>query len=315
MSDRTNGASDDAADKDVEFEPILPDDEGKTAAADDEPGHEPDEDDDDDGHDERLEADQRDDEDLPADERARKLAKRQRERKRRREATRELRAKLDAAEARLAALEGRTIDADKSAIQREIAAVEAAYHAAEEALAAAVETGDGKGVVAAQREVARLGGRWNELNRTKQQVERPSAPAPDPNVKRYAEDWMERNTWFNGQKPDKDSRIVLAIDAALAESKQYAPNSKEYWDALDAEVRKALPNRFRNRTDLEQTRRGPPIGGRSDRQGGKVSVKVGLTPDRIKALKDEGVWGDKVAMQPFLREFADFDRRNANKTR
>lgn len=276
------------------------------------PAVEGDHDEDEDEGDERLSADERDEEDLTPEDRKRKA--RQRQRQRRNEERRVLRAENEELKARIARLEGRFVETDRRTLADQIRSVEAAYQQSMKDLEESIETGDGKRHAEAMAARDQLIIRRQQLESEKQRLERapaPRQPEVDPRVKDAATRWTERNRWFDAKGSDIDSKVVLTIDAELSKRPGADPTSDDYWRMLDREVRRRLPHRFRSGT-TDEGRRGPPVTGRSD--GGRPltgNVRVNMTAARRQALQELGVWGDQKAMEPYLKEFAEFDRQNA----
>jgi hypothetical protein len=280
--------------------------------------------------DERLEADQRDDEDAGDDDarREQRRESRRRARERRKQFWREGQATIDTLrrqneelQARLHAIESRAVDQDKAALDNQLAMAKRAFEASNKELKEAIETGDGDRHVKALQARERAALDIRQLEGVKQRVNQPQRPALDPSVENHARQWVEKNDWFDPSGQDIDSKVVLSIDAHLAQSRN-DHGSKAYWEALDKEVRKRLPHKFTRSQSASRDDddgddeddddfAGPPLGGPSEPSRPSTRrERVYLTPERRKVLEDLGVLGDKKAMQPYLKEFADFDRRN-----
>ena len=63
---------------------------------------------------------------------------------------------------------------------------------------------------------------------------------PDAVVQKMAADWMEDNPWYDPQGRNEESQIAQIIDKKLTEE-GFDPSSHEYWDELDARVKKYVP--------------------------------------------------------------------------
>lgn len=134
----------------------------------------------------------------------------------------------------------------------------------------------------------------------------------DPRLKRLANQWMEDNEWYDPNGTDEDSQIAKVIDSRLV-SEGWDPSSEDYWDELDKRLQKRLPHRYNDLQD-EQPRRKPRTvvtgSGRESsvgRQGGNSFV---LSPDRVRAIKEAGMWDNPTERNRMIKAYADFDRRN-----
>jgi hypothetical protein len=280
----------------------------------------------DDGDDDRLESDQHDAQDEGTDGQevnARQLRrKRQKERqkesmKRTREENAILLQKLTAAEERLQALEHRNIQSDAQTAEQRYNVAMQQFRAAEQQLKEAFETGDGEKAIQAQRLREQSAVAAREAEELKKKLANPQlqgkSSVMDPITESYAQQWMRKNPWFNPSGSDEDSAIARAIDEAWANEargKGINPSSEQYWEELDERVRRRL-----GRDDGERKPRksAPPVTGRGDSSRPSTSSdnKVYLSSERIKALKDAGVWDNPETRKRYIRRFQEYDRQNA----
>ena len=87
-------------------------------------------------------------------------------------------------------------------------------------IAEATQNGDGQGMVEAQtlmqnasEEVRHLNNlRYQADKELKQRPQQNNQPAVDPDAARLAQQWMRKNSWYNPQNNDADSRIAKRID-------------------------------------------------------------------------------------------------------
>lgn len=276
--------------------------------------------------DDRLESDQHDAQEEGTDGsevNARQLRrKRQKERqkesmKRTREENAILLQKLAAAEERLQALETRNVQSDAQTAEQRYNYAMAQIRAAEQQLKEAFETGDGEKAVQAQRLREQSAVAAKEAEDLKKKLSNPQLQGKtsvmDPMTETYAQQWMRKNPWFNPSGADEDSAIARAIDEAWANEargKGISPSSEQYWDELDARV-----NRRLGRDDGERKPRksAPPVTGRGDSSRPSTSSdnKVYLSSERIKALKDAGVWDNPETRKRYIRRFQEYDKQNA----
>lgn len=149
----------------------------------------------------------------------------------------------------------------------------------------------------------------------KQQVEQARAPKQNvPNeinteVQRNATQWLKKNSWYDPQARDTDSRIAKVIDQELAQD-GWDPSDPEYWEELDNRLSARLPHRYTSKGG-QQTRRAGPTA--SSRVANTTSAKPGtitLSRDRVQAIKDAGAWDDVEKRNKMIRAYAQYDRAN-----
>ena len=212
---------------------------------------------------------------------------------------------------RLEAVESHAIAAQKGSLDQSYNNALGTVRASEAALARAIEIGDGAKVPELLRQRDQAMARAAELNRVKSQVG-VAPPAQNRAVKEQAEQWAERNRWFNPNGNDADSVAAKTIDAGLI-SEGYDPTTKRYWQELDRRIADRLPHRFADDDDSDYTpnqrtgRRGPPVSG-SREISSPGSRKVYLSPERVQAMKDAGYWDDPVLRQRMLKRYQETDR-------
>jgi hypothetical protein len=149
----------------------------------------------------------------------------------------------------------------------------------------------------------------------KQQLEAAKAPKQNvPNelaaeVQRNAERWLKKNSWFDAQARDTDSRIAKVIDQELA-ADGWDPSDSEYWDELDSRLSARLPHRYTAKGGNTKRSAGPTA---SSRVANATSAKPGtitLSRDRVNAIKDAGAWDDVEKRNKMIRAYASYDRAN-----
>jgi hypothetical protein len=149
----------------------------------------------------------------------------------------------------------------------------------------------------------------------KQQLEQAKAPKQNvPNevsteVQRNATQWLKKNSWYDPQARDTDSRIAKVIDQELA-ADGWDPSDSEYWEELDNRLSARLPHRYTSKGG-QQTRRAGPTA--SSRVANTTSAKPGtitLSRERVQAIKDAGSWDDVEKRNKMIRAYASYDRAN-----
>jgi len=188
-------------------------------------------------------------------------------------------------------------------------------------LAEATSNNDGHAMVeaqtlwqSAQEEMRNLS---SLRNRADAELKQPAqVDLPDPTVQRLAAKWMKKNSWYNPQANDSDSRIAKKIDELLS-AQGLDPTSQDYWDELDSRLQKELPHRYNNLDDDEsrEVRRPRNVVGSSGREasaayGGTNRSQFVLSPDRVKAMKEAGAWDNPERKAKMIQNFIAFDRAN-----
>jgi hypothetical protein len=149
----------------------------------------------------------------------------------------------------------------------------------------------------------------------KQQLEQAKAPRQNvPNeisteVQQNATQWLKKNSWYDPQARDTDSRIAKVIDQELA-ADGWDPSDSEYWEELDNRLSARLPHRYTSKGG-QQTRRAGPTA--SSRVANTTSAKPGtitLSRERVQAIKDAGSWDDVEKRNKMIRAYASYDRAN-----
>lgn len=150
----------------------------------------------------------------------------------------------------------------------------------------------------------------------KQQLEQAKAPKQNvPNelaeeVQQNATRWLKKNSWYDPQARDTDSRIAKVIDQELA-ADGWDPSDPEYWDELDNRLASRLPHRYTGKGGTNK--RSAPGPTASSRVANASSAKPGtirLSPDRVQAIKDAGAWDDINKRNKMIRAYANYDRQN-----
>lgn len=150
----------------------------------------------------------------------------------------------------------------------------------------------------------------------KQQLEQAKAPKQNvPNelaaeVQQNATRWLKKNSWFDPQARDTDSRIAKVIDQELA-ADGWDPSDSEYWDELDNRLAARLPHRYTAKGGSTNRRSAGPTA--SSRVANATASKPGtitLSRERVNAIKDAGAWDDVEKRNKMIRAYAQYDRAN-----
>ena len=193
-------------------------------------------------------------------------------------------------------------------------------------IAEATQNQDGQGMVDAQTLLQQANEEIRQLGNMRQQADdelkRPQqkqrAPEVDPEVQRNAQAWMRRNSWYNPQANDPDSRIAKRVDEIMG-TQGWDPTDPDYWEELDTRLQKELPHRYNgnNDDDNRNVRRPRNVVGSSGREasaayGGSNRSQFVLSPDRVRAMKEAGAWDNPERKAKMIKQFIAYDRTNRN---
>jgi hypothetical protein len=223
-----------------------------------------------------------------------------------------LRKRNDNLERRVTVQEQRTHSLDLSAFDNALAQAANEADMADRVIAKAVAAGNGDDVTQAMRYRDQALARIQQLNFQKNQVaQKPPQPQPqqiDDVTLRHAQEFVEKNPWYDAMGRNEDSAIVIAIDQALAKD-GYDPRTSEYWDELNKRAARRLPERFDGKAKREP-RGGPAVGSGREHAPTSTRREVYISPERKQALVEAGVWDDPVLRSKYVKRYAEYDRNN-----
>ena len=149
----------------------------------------------------------------------------------------------------------------------------------------------------------------------KKQVEEAKAPKQNvPNeiateVQQLATQWLKKNSWYDPQARDTDSRIAKVIDQELV-SDGWDPSDSEYWEELDNRLKSRLPHRYASKGTTSKRGAGPTASSRVASESGMKPGSIRLSPERVQAIRDAGAWDDVEKRNKMIRAYAMYDRQN-----
>ena len=163
---------------------------------------------------------------------------------------------------------------------------------AENNLARAMEMGDSKATVEAQRTLTNLAIQQDRANQAKAQQDRvaqqqaapqqqaPAAPKrPDPK----AETWAMKNSWFG--QDEAMTYAAFGIHKKLVEEEGFDPQSDDYYTELDNRI----SSKFNTGATASNRRPAQTVVGASRNSSGRSGKKVRLTPSQVAIAKKLGV--------------------------
>ena len=110
---------------------------------------------------------------------------------------------------------------------------------------------------------------------------------------------------------DPDSKIAQALDKTLSEE-GYDPSSTDYWEELDDRLQKYLPHRYNTRysTNTQNSRpRSVVTSSGRESSGNAKPNEYRLTPDRVAAIKEAGMWENVELRTNMAKKYAEYDRQ------
>ena len=231
-----------------------------------------------------------------------KLTRKMREAERQRDAATEY---AKSVEEKRKALETRFEKTDADYIKKFEASIATGLEAAQKELAAAIDAGDAKAQVEANKRIATLSFENAKLQQTKDaresMVSKPSeVKAPEQPTAQaepsdpVAEAWAAKNTWFGQDRAMTYTAFEIHKD--LVDKEGYDPKSDEYYAEIDKRIRVDFPHKFA-KTDVKQTTE--PV---QTVASAKRSVKPGrktvkLTSSQVAIAKKLGVPLEEYAKQ------------------
>ena len=218
---------------------------------------------------------------------------------------------------RIASLESRTSGAELARLDKAIDDAATRVEYAKMKMQEAVNTRQGEALTQAQelwyenqRQLESLKSMKDNASR---QISQPkqNISQPDIAVQRNAAEWMGRNNWYDPEMKDADSKIAQALDKTLSEE-GYDPSSQDYWEELDERLQKYLPHRY-NVVYSANTRNSRPrsvvtSSGR-ETSGNSKPNEYRLTPDRVAAIKEAGMWENIELRNKMAKKYAEYDRQ------
>ena len=201
-------------------------------------------------------------------------------------------------------LEQRFVKTDSDYIKKFESSVKEGMDSAQKDLARAIESGDAKAQVEANKRIATLAFDNARLEQSKEMREAPATPAdvrepqqPSSQVPAsdpQADAWAGRNTWFGQNRAMTFTAFEIHKD--LVDKEGFDPKSDEYYAEVDKRIRVDFPHKF-DKSDNKYTTE--PV---QTVASAKRSVKPGrktvrLTSSQVAIAKKLGVPLEEYAKQ------------------
>ena len=187
---------------------------------------------------------------------------------------------------------------------------------AQRELSTAIEAGDAKAQVEANKRIATLAFENAKLEQRKSsqpvEQEKPvqlsdggrlpqQTPRSLPEADPQAEDWASKNTWFGTDRAMTFTAFEIHKD--LVEKEGYDPKSHDYYTEIDKRIRVDFGHKFGN-TDTKQTNRAVQSVASANRSSKPGRKTVRLTSSQVAIAKKLGVPLEEYAKQLKLTEGA-----------
>ena len=214
-------------------------------------------------------------------------------------------------------LESKFKKTDSDYIKKFETSIQTGLEAAQKELAAAIDAGDSKAQVEANKRIATLAFENAKLEQIKQgqdetvEEDKPTKPsqvqnAPDitkqtENPDPRAEAWASKNPWFGVDRAMTYTAFEIHKD--LTEKEGYDPSSYEYYAEVDKRIRVDFPHKFGTNENKQSTAPVQTVASanRSVKPGRKT---VKLTPSQVAIAKKLGVPLEDYAKQLKITEGA-----------
>ena len=231
-----------------------------------------------------------------------KLTRKMREAERQRDAATEY---ARAADQSRQTLEKRFIKTDSDYMKKFESSIKEGMDAAQKDLAAAIESGNAKEQVEANKRIATLAFDNAKLEHSKEvreeipakpaDVREPQQPSSQlPPSDPQAEAWASKNTWFGQDRPMTFTAFEIHKD--LVNKEGFDPNSDEYYAEVDKRIRVDFPHKFGTSDNKYTTEPVQTVASakRSVKPGRKT---VRLTSSQVHIAKKLGVPLEEYAKQ------------------
>ncbi len=205
-------------------------------------------------------------------------------------------------------LESKFEKTDADYVKKFETSIQTGLEAAQKELAAAIEAGDAKAQVEANKRIATLAfenAKLEQVKEGRQQVEKPVQSLSQTNVNvpqkddpinpdPRAEAWASKNSWFGTDRAMTYTAFEIHKD--LTEKEGYDPSSDEYYEEVDKRIRVDFPHKFGKTEDKQSTAPVQTVASatRSVKPGRKT---VKLTSSQVAIAKKLGVPLEEYAKQ------------------
>jgi hypothetical protein len=214
---------------------------------------------------------------------------------------------------RLSVIERKSYNNDLSRLDSAIQDEAQRMQYAQALIREATENSDGNAMIKAQEAYIASRDRLREMQEFRKQAEHMPEPEKrvDPRMIDMAKDWMARNPWYDPSGKDEDSQIAKLIDERMV-SEGWDPTGDDYWEEFDNRLQRRLPNRYTEPNDERRRRPKSFVTGSVRESVGSRNSGGGyvLSPERVRAIKEAGMWDDPDKRQRMIKQFIQYDKTN-----
>ena len=205
-------------------------------------------------------------------------------------------------------LESKFKKTDSDYVKKFESSIQTGLESAQKELAAAIDTGDSKAQVEANKRIATLAFENAKLEQIKQGKEeivegdkiiKPSQVQNAPDIRKQqdnpdprAEAWASKNSWFGSDRAMTYTAFEIHKD--LTEKEGFDPSSDEYYEEVDKRIRVDFPHKFGNNKTTTAPVQTVASANRSVKPGRKT---VRLTSSQVAIAKKLGVPLEEYAKQ------------------
>jgi hypothetical protein len=213
-------------------------------------------------------------------------------------------------QSRVAAVERTHQGSEEAQIDASITEAAEAYNFFKDQIAVAATANNGAGIADATEKMILAQRRYEDLNKVKTSFKRDKEkPAPlDPRLLNHAKEWMGKNTWYDPNGADQQSRLALQIDRELAQEGWNA-TTPQYWEELDARVKKNLPEANKQVYNGKKSSSIAGGSGRDSAPSGNAGTYK-LSAERVAAIKESGKWDDPKERASMIASYKKYDAAN-----
>lgn len=209
---------------------------------------------------------------------------------------------------RLSVLERKSHSSDLAQIDRAIQEEHNSLRYAQLKMREATDNSDGDSFTSAQEawyEARRKIEALQSLKDKAVQNTKQDGNIPDPRIIKYSNDWQDRNSWYDPDLRDEDSQIAKLVDSRLAKE-GWDPSTKEYWSEFDRRLQKRLPHLYTESYEERPSRkpRSVVVGGGREAVTESGKVRVQIEPEKIRAIKEAGLWDNPATRKKMLERYA-----------
>jgi len=202
----------------------------------------------------------------------------------------------------LDAMQKRLQDGDAALMSQAQARLKSQLEQTQAKMKMAYEAGDTDAFIAANAELAGLKAEESRLSTYRPapqpapqpQAQQPQQPKRPPEVSTKARMWAEENSWFG--KDEEMTALAFGVHERIIRQ-GVAPDSDEYYTAIDSAVRQRFPDKFEAPKESTPARKPSSVVAPGGRSSAPSPRKVTLTATQVSLAKKLGLTPEQYAAQ------------------